>query len=395
MQRAADLAHAPRGGAVSPRAWSAERRWGAISARDATAREAFCFGVRTTGVYCRPGCPARTPRREHVAFFATPAAAEAAGYRSCKRCRPAEAAADAERVAAVGRACALIEASEQALPLAALAAAVGLSPYHFHRVFRRVTGTTPAAYARARRQARFAAQLEAGRPVAEAIYAAGFGSSSRAYAAASAALGMTPGARRRGGRGETVRYATVGTALGPVLVAATDRGLCAVEFVAGPAGPAGLDGSGGSDSAVEALRRRFAAARLQEDAAGLRPWLERVAACVAAPGAATALPLDLRGTVFQARVWEALRRIPPGTTASYAAVAAAIGRPGAARAVAAACAGNRLAVLVPCHRVVRSDGGAGGYRWGVERKRALLARERAEAGGSDSRGKTTRAARGP
>lgn len=350
--------------------------WAAVVARDAAADGRFLFGVKTTGVYCRPGCASRLPLRKNVAFYETPVEAEAAGLRPCKRCRPTDASAASRHLAAVQRACALIKQGETAPPLTELAAAAGISRFHFHRVFKQITGTTPGDYAKTRRLERLAQKLEAGQPVTHSIYDAGFGSSSRAYAAAPAALGMTPAERRKGGEGTAIRFVTVETALGWVLLAATDRGICAAEF-------------GQAPEPMEArLRSRFPAATVTGGDAELQDWAERIMRFIIAPDQQLDLPLDIRGTAFQAQVWRALQRIPPGRTASYAEIAAAIGRPTAVRAVARACAGNQLALLVPCHRVVRGDGSIGGYRWGVERKRALLAREAAVA---DS-GKRERAA---
>ena len=343
-----------------------EKCWQAVQARERAADGSFYYAVKTTGVYCRPSCASRLPRRENVSFHPTPAAAEAAGFRPCKRCRPTERTSVEAQLAAVAKACAILREREEAPTLAELARAVAVSPFHFHRLFKQVTGTTPREYARAERVTRFGAALDRGRPVAEAAYGAGFGSSSRAYDDA-AGLGMTPGARRRAGRGQRIRWATAKTSLGWLLVAATARGVCAAEL------------GDGRDRLVADLRRRFAAAELREDRAGLGDWLARIGAFIASPDHALDLPLDVRGTAFQAQVWRALRAIPPGRTASYAEIAAVLGRPRAVRAVAQACARNPVGLIVPCHRVVRSDGELGGYRFGVARKRALLERERAAA----------------
>ncbi|HTV87405.1 MAG TPA: bifunctional DNA-binding transcriptional regulator/O6-methylguanine-DNA methyltransferase Ada [Stellaceae bacterium] len=343
---------------------NAEQCWQAVVAHDARADGSFFYSVKTTGVYCRPGCASRRPRRENVAFYATAAAAEAAGFRPCKRCRPNEASAAARHLAAIERACALIRARDSLPSLGELAGAAGISRFHFHRVFKQVTGATPREWGAAHRLGRFAARLDAGAPVADALYAAGFGAASRAYDAAPNGLGMTPAARRRGGKGERVHWAVVATPLGQALVAATERGICMTAL-------------GDDRATLEAeLRRRFPAADLAPADAALREWAAQIAAFITHPGAQPDLPLDIRGTAFQAQVWRALQKIPPGRTASYRDIAAALGRPTAVRAVAQACATNRLAVLVPCHRAVRSDGGLAGYRWGVERKRALLDRER-------------------
>jgi AraC family transcriptional regulator of adaptative response/methylated-DNA-[protein]-cysteine methyltransferase len=346
-----------------------ERCWAAVAARNTGAEGAFVYAVRTTGVYCRPGCASRPPRRENVDFYENPAAAEAAGFRPCKRCRPTEESADARRLAAIDRACALIRAHDSLPSLAELAAAAGLSRFHFHRVFKQVTGTTPGEWGRAHRLGRFAARLETGESVAQSVYAAGFGASSRAYAEAASGLGMTPGKCRRGGDGETIRFTIVANPLGHAIVAATERGICHTALGDDPA------------SLEAGLRERFPAATLAEADAALAGWATSVVGFITRPEAQPELPLDVRGTAFQAQVWRALQKIPPGQTTTYREIAAALGRPRAVRAVARACAGNDLAVLVPCHRVVRSDGTLAGYRWGIERKRALLAREQEAAAG--------------
>jgi len=322
--------------------------------------------VRTTGVYCRPGCASRRPRLENVAFYETNAEAEAAGFRPCKRCRPTEAPGE-RHVAAIGRACALIRARDALPSLSELAQAAGISRFHFHRVFKQITGATPREWGKAHRLGRFGERLDAGEGVAAAVYGAGFGASSRAYEAAQGGLGMTPGARRHGGRGETIRFTTVETALGWALVAATGRGICMTAL-------------GDERAPLEAeLRRRFPAALIWPADAALTAWADQIVRFITRPDAQPDLPLDIRGTAFQAQVWRALQKIPPGRTASYREIAAALGRPSAVRAVAQACASNKLALLVPCHRVVRSDGDLAGYRWGVERKRALIESEREAA----------------
>jgi AraC family transcriptional regulator of adaptative response/methylated-DNA-[protein]-cysteine methyltransferase len=339
--------------------------WAALAARDATAAGRFLYGVKTTGVYCRPGCTSRLPLRRNTAFYGTAAEAEAAGLRPCKRCRPTDPSIASRHIKAVEKACALLRQSETTPSLAELADAAALSPYHFHRVFKQVTGATPRQFARAQRLGRFADRLAAGEAVSEAIYGAGFGSSSGAYAAAPLALGMTPAVRRRGGKGETIRYATLATPLGAALIAATKRGVCMTAL--------------GEEAAtlVAELQRRFPAASVVEDGAGLKDWAERIVGFITHPERNLDLPLDIRGTAFQTRVWRALQQIPPGSTASYSEIAEKLGAPQAVRAVAQACAANNLALLVPCHRVVRRDGDLAGYRWGMERKRELLARERA------------------
>lgn len=347
-----------------------DARWAAVLARDPAADGTFVLGVRTTGIYCRPTCPARRPKRENVAFYPDPAAARGAGLRACLRCEP-----DAEperRLAAqaVTAAARLVEAAvaddAPAPTLATLAARAGFAPHHFHRMFKRATGLTPRGYAAALRAGRAADGLAAGGSVTEAIHAAGYGSASRFYAEAGARLGMSPAVRRDGGRGETIRHASAETSLGRVLVAATARGVCAIQF-------------GEGDATLEAwLRRRFPNATIEPAGDAFAATLAEVVALVERPGEGRGLPLDLRGTAFQERVWRALRAIPAGATASYAEIAVGIGQPTAARGVATACAANPVAVAVPCHRVLRGDGSLSGYRWGVARKAALLARERAE-----------------
>jgi AraC family transcriptional regulator of adaptative response/methylated-DNA-[protein]-cysteine methyltransferase len=343
-----------------------EQCWAALERRDAGAGS-FLYGVRTTGVYCRPGCTSRLPLRKNAMFFETPAAAEAAGMRPCKRCRPTEDSSASRHLAAIEKACALLRTSETMPSLGELADAAGISRFHFHRVFKQITGATPRDYARTHRLGRLAEKLDAGERVTEAIYASGFGSSSRAYEAAPAALGMTPGARRRGGSGQTIRFAVVETPLGWALVATTTRGICMTGL------------ANDRDSLIAALQQRFPAAEIIADEAGLKDWADRIVGFITAPDRTLDLPLDIQGTAFQAQVWRALQKIPLGMTASYTEIAAALGQPKAVRAVAQACAANKLALLVPCHRVIRSDGDLGGYRWGLERKRALLARERAAA----------------
>lgn len=347
-------------------------RWTAVLDRDPAADGVFFYGVASTGIFCRPVCPSRRPRRGNVVFFDTAAQAVAAGYRACLRCRPEtpgpetpgpETPGDA-RLATVTAACRCLDEAEEEPSLAALAEAAGMSPWHFQKVFRAVTGLSPKAYGRAVRARRLRAALAAGHSVTAAIYEAGFASASRAYAQAAGHLGMTPGAFGRGGAGQTIRHAVVPCPLGWLMVAGTQRGLCAIEFADAP------------DDARAALAARFPAATLEPADDAFADWLGVVVALVEDPSRGAAdLPLDIRATAFQARVWEALRAIPPGTTVTYAELAARIGHPGAARAVGAACGANRLAVAVPCHRVVRGDGGLAGFAWGEERKRTLLERE--------------------
>lgn len=339
------------------------RRWTAVLGRDATADGRFVYAVASTRIYCRPSCPSRRPNRRLVRFFATPDAAEGEGYRACRRCHPRE----TESVAArrVREAQRYLERHlDETVTLERLGRAVGLSPYHLQRTFKRMTGVTPRAYAGARRMERMKSRLKQGDSVSRATYEAGFSSPSRAYDHSRARLGMTPGAYQRGGQGMDIRFTTVPSALGAVLVAGTERGLCAVTL-------------GDDPAALEAaLRREYPAARIERRDRELRAWAGGVVARLAGEGSAR-LPLDVDGTAFQWRVWEALQRIPRGATRTYGEIARDLGQPSAARAVARACASNRLALVIPCHRVVRGDGGLGGYRWGVERKRELLAGEAA------------------
>jgi AraC family transcriptional regulator, regulatory protein of adaptative response / methylated-DNA-[protein]-cysteine methyltransferase len=343
-----------------------EARWHAVAAR---AGGDFFYAVTTMGVFCRPGCPSPRPLRRNVRFFATAEAAQVAGFRPCKRCDPLGARA---RLAAevVRDACAAIAAAETIPPLEALARRAGYSRYHFLRMFRAHTGLTPRAYAEGLRADRLAGALAAGERVAEAVAGAGYGSESRVYENPGALIGMTPGALRRGGAGETIRIGVTACAFGLLLVGATARGVCFIGFAE-------------PEAALEAaLQRRFPAAALLRDDAGLAATLAAVQDAIAEPAAARDLPLDLRGTAFQLRVWQALRRIPPGETRSYGALAALAGRPGAARAAGRACGLNPVAPLIPCHRAVGADGSLTGYRWGLPRKAALLARERGGQEGS-------------
>lgn len=340
------------------------RAWEAVLARDPASDAFFVFAVSTTGVYCRPSCAARRPKRENVTFFANSDEAEAAGYRPCLRCRPQN-TEPASAVRAVRRAIAFLETHGDApVPLRILSRAAGLSPFHLHRVFKRLVGVTPKRYADAQRADRLKALLKDGTGVATASFEAGYGSSSRTYAQAPRQLGMTPARYQRGGRGLHIRYTTVPTPLGSLLVAATDRGVCAVTL-------------GDSDRELaEALRREYPEALLEPAPGALADWTALIARSLDGFVDLSGIPLDLRATTFQRRVFEALRAIPRGETRSYGEIAATIGQPSAARAVASACAKNPAALVVPCHRVVRGDGDVGGYRWGASRKRNLLAGER-------------------
>lgn len=356
---------AKRNGAGSAAVATDEDRWAAVVRRDRGADGTFYYSVRTTGVYCRPSCAARLARRENVGFHATCAAAERAGFRACKRCRPNEPGLTEQRAAAVAKTCRLIESAEDVPPLDALAEAAGMSRFHFHRVFKAVTGVTPKAYAAAHRARRVRAALSGSGTVTDAIYGAGFGSSGRFYATASDVLGMTPTDFRAGGDGASIRFAVGECSLGSILVAATGKGVCAILLGDDP------------ETLVRELQDRFPKARMIGGDKGFEGLVAKVVGFVEAPALGLDLPLDLRGTAFQQRVWQALRRIPAGTTTTYTKLAARIGAPKAVRAVARACASNAIAVAIPCHRVVRMDGTLAGYRWGVQRKRALLAREAA------------------
>ena len=338
-------------------------RWDAVVARDRRADGTFVYCVKTTGVYCRPSCAARLARRENVSFHPTCDAAEAAGYRPCKRCRPGDAAADSRLAGVVAQLCRLIETSETAPTLAALAREAAMSPFHLQRVFKRITGLSPRDYAIAHRAQRVRDSLNPDTTVTEALYAAGYGSSGRFYENADAALGMEPSRYRSGGDGADIRFAVARCSLGCVLVGTSEKGVCAVYLGDSP------------DELANELKARFPSARLVAGDPAFGRLVSDVVSLVEHPERAVDLPLDIRGTAFQHRVWQTLRQIPPGTTVTYAELAARAGAPDAVRAVANACAANVLAVAVPCHRVVRSDGGVGGYRWGVERKRALLDRE--------------------
>jgi AraC family transcriptional regulator, regulatory protein of adaptative response / methylated-DNA-[protein]-cysteine methyltransferase len=338
-------------------------RWGAVQDRDPRADGRFYYSVATTGVYCRPSCAARPPRRENVRFHDTAEAAERAGFRPCKRCRPNTTGPEAMRAAAIAAACRTIEAAEETPSLDALAAEAGMSRFHFHRQFKRLTGLTPRQYAGSIRASRLRDGLSRGATVTEAIYDAGFNSTGHFYAEAGPLLGMTPSAFREGGRGAKIRYAIGRSSLGAVLVAATERGVSAIMLG---------DEAG---SLERALKARFPNAALVGDDADFAKTVAQAVALVEAPGRTFDLPLDIRGTAFQQRVWQALRAIPAGETASYGELARRIGSPKAARAVGRACAANPIAVAIPCHRAVGSDGGETGYRWGVARKRELLRRE--------------------
>lgn len=341
-----------------------DARWQAVQARDPDADGHFVYAVRTTGVYCRPSSSARLPKRENVEFFDSGEAAEAAGYRASRRARADRTSAATERAALVARACRLIEAAEAPPALDQLAAQAGMSPSHFHRVFKAETGLTPKAYASAYRAHKLREELSAPHAsVTEAIYGAGFNSSSRFYETSDQLLGMRARDYRAGGAGTVVRFAVGQCSLGAILVAQSRRGICAILLGDDP------------DVLVRDLQDRFPKAQLVGGDTAFEQLVAQVVGFVETPSVGLNLPLDVRGTAFQERVWRALREIPPGVTVSYAELAERIGAPKAVRAVAQACAANRIAVAIPCHRVVRRDGDVSGYRWGVERKRELLKRE--------------------
>ncbi len=334
--------------------------WVAFERRDRSWDGRVIGAVRTTGIYCKPSCPARRPRRENVEFFVDAETARAAGYRPCLRCKPDEVGRDR---GAVARAIRLIEEAEEAPSLAELAAAVGYAPHHFQRLFSRDVGVSPAQYGRALRAKRAQSELKEDKSVTEAIYDSGYSAPSRFYADAKERLGMTPSAWRDGGRGETIRWTVVSSALGPMLVAATAKGICRLTF----------------EDDERSLRRIFPNATLVEDDGSMGELVAGALAAVERPATAPELPIDVAGTAFQEAVWRELRKIPPGETRSYAQIAAAVGKPGAVRATGSANGANHVAVLIPCHRVVRSDGSLGGYAGGIDRKRKLLEAEQARA----------------
>ena len=338
-----------------------QNKWQHVVARDARQDGRFVFAVRTTGIYCRPSCPSRRPRRDSVEFFPNPNEAERAGYRACLRCKPTQVSEQARYVANARK---ILDGAESVVTLAELSKGVGLSPFHLQRLFKRATGLSPREYQSARRVQQVKSGLRKGDDVTTALYDAGFGSSSRLYEQAPQQLGMTPGEYRRGGAGAHIRYAIATTPLGRMLVAATERGLCAVRF--------------GETAAVleRDLRTEFHAAEIHRDDKALREYVEPLLAAIRGENTTIDLPLDIRATAFQRKVWETLQKIPSGETRSYTDVAREIGEPSAVRAVARACASNPVAVAVPCHRVVRSDGELAGYRWGIARKKKLLERER-------------------
>ncbi len=344
-------------------ATTSDPRWASIVARDKNSDGDFYYSVKTTGVYCRPSCGGRLAHPENVQFHKTTDDAEKAGFRACKRCRPTGLSLTAKNSAKIAKACRMIETSEESIPLEKLAKAAEMSPYHFHRTFKTATGLTPADYAKAHRSERVRKTLSGGRSVTDAIYDAGYGSSSRFYESSNEVLGMTPTSFQNGGANTTIHFAIGESTLGSILVAKSDRGVCAVLIGDDP------------ESLVNDLQDRFPKADLIGNESGYEEMVAKVVGLIEAPSVGLDLPLDIQGTAFQQRVWRALQRIPLGSTATYAEIAKQIGMPKAVRAVAQACAANSLAVAIPCHRVVKSDGKLSGYRWGVERKRTLLDRE--------------------
>ena len=338
-------------------------RWRAVAERDSSADGTFFYSVRTTGVYCKPSCAARVARPENVAFHLTAADAERAGFRPCKRCKPNQASRSQQNAEVVAELCRYIENADTPPTLDELARHAGLSAFHLHRVFKEVTGITPRAYAVAHRVKRVRSGLQRDASVTDAIFAAGYNSSSRFYEKSGDLLGMTPTAYRSGGANTEIRFAIGECSLGSILVARSARGICAISLGDDP------------ETLARELQDRFPKARLIGDDAAFAALVAQVVGWVEAPRVGVDLPLDVRGTAFQRRVWEALREIPPGSTASYAEIAERIGAPKSVRAVAQACGANPLAVAIPCHRVVRQDGSPSGYRWGVQRKQALLERE--------------------
>jgi AraC family transcriptional regulator of adaptative response/methylated-DNA-[protein]-cysteine methyltransferase len=349
--------------------------WEAVLARDTSFDGKFVFAVSSTHIYCRPSCPSRRPRRERVSFFELPETAEQAGFRACLRCHPRDATATDPQIEIVRRACQLLAQSEEAINLTNLSEQLGISSFHLQRTFKRIVGVSPRQYAEACRTAKFKENIRGGQPVTTAMYDAGYGSSSRLYERAAAELGMTPATYSRNGRGAVITYALASCDLGCLLVAATEKGICAVRL-------------GSLETELEsAVRDEFSAAHIQRDDGKLKRWVSEILEYLAGKRPALDLPLDVQATAFQRLVWEALRAIPYGSTSSYSDVAQAIKRPSAVRAVARACATNPVALVIPCHRVIREDQSLGGYRWGLERKRGLLERERTASQRTETKGK--------
>lgn len=361
----------PPHGGLHAQSGQEQQRWELVLARDRGADGRFVYAVRSTGVYCRPSCPSRRPRRDRVTFFDAPADARRAGFRACLRCHPDARVSADPWIDKIRRACVQLAAADGHLSLATLASRIGGSPFHFQRNFKRVVGVTPREYAEACRLRKVRGHLKAGRDVTTAMVDAGYGSSSRFYERAAPKLGMSPSDYRRGGAGMTIKYVLFDAPhenLGRLLVGATARGVCAVAM-------------GPSDASLtEALTREYPAATIVREAGALSKWSKAILTHLEGRQPRLDLPLDVQATAFQWQVWQALAAIPRGETRTYGEIAAAIGRPAAARAVARACASNPVALAIPCHRVVPAAGGIGGYRWGAVRKKALLHRERERAG---------------
>jgi AraC family transcriptional regulator of adaptative response/methylated-DNA-[protein]-cysteine methyltransferase len=353
-------AHSPRYASL---AVADDPRWARVVARDKAADGALWYSVSTTGVYCRPSCPSRIANPRNVQLHDTLESARATGFRPCRRCNPEGASVENEKMALIAKACRIIEESEEEPSLDTLADAVGRSPSYFHRMFKATTGLTPKGYASAYRAGKVRAGLVSGNTVTEAIYDAGFNSSSRFYEKSTGMLGMTPSRYRAGGANEEIKFAVGQTSLGAILVASSKKGVASILLGDDP------------DALVRSLQDRFPKARLIGADRDYEALVARVVGLIESPGIGLNLPLDVRGTAFQQRVWQALQEIPVGGTVSYAEIARRIGSPNAMRAVAGACAANNLAIAIPCHRVVRNDGALSGYAWGVERKRILLDRE--------------------
>jgi len=339
-----------------------EKQWQLVLARDSNADGKFVYAVRSTGIFCRPTCPSRRPKRKVVEFFSTPVEAERAGYRACKRCRPNESHPQTSKIEA---ACRLIDENvDVTLTLSVIGNKVGLSPFYLQRLFKRILGVTPQQYQQARRTGEFKSALMRGSRVTDAIYEAGYGSSSRLYEKAQLRLGMTPSTYQRKGEGAVIRFAIMNTQLGKLLVALTDKGVCSIQF------------GEGEEALERELRNQFSDASISRDHEGLSRATSKIAAYLQGSEVRLDFPLDVQATAFQGRVWEALRQIPYGETRSYSQIAANVGNKRAIRAVARACATNPVSLVVPCHRVVQKNGSLAGYRWGVKRKAALLAAEK-------------------
>jgi AraC family transcriptional regulator, regulatory protein of adaptative response / methylated-DNA-[protein]-cysteine methyltransferase len=355
-----------------------DQRWLAVQQRNPNADGHFVYSVATTGVYCRPTCPARLALRENIAFHNTCADAEQAGFRPCKRCQPTGPSLDKRHAEAAAKACRLIETADSLPSLDELANNVGLSRYHFHRIFKKIVGVTPRQYFASHRTSRVRSELRAQSSVTQAIYGAGYNSSSRFYERSAETLGMTPGEYQNGGDGTIIRYAFAACPLGLALIAGTARGICSISF-------------GNDRAALEAdLRKSFPKASFEKADRSFDAWVKTIVDHIKTPASRIDLPLDIRGTAFQQRVWQALREIPVGQTTSYSELAARIGQPSAVRAVARACATNNIAAIIPCHRVIGTNGSLTGYRWGIERKRQLLKQEQAATSNKKSEQKQLR-----